>query len=75
MANKKDLDEQIRHYCYERKFSAIFVDGLVPVLKDFYLKRTNAMIGELFEEIKHGDAEHQEWLKTKMREFYERQIK
>jgi bacterioferritin (cytochrome b1) len=75
MDGKKKLDEEIRKYCYERKFHAMFVDGLVPVLKDFYLKHTNAMIGELFEEIKHGDEEHQEWLKTKMRDFYERQIK
>jgi hypothetical protein len=73
--DKKGLDEEIRKYCYERNFMAIFVDGITPIIKDFYLKRTNAMIGELYEEIKHGDEEHQKWLHDKMREFYERQIK
>lgn len=75
MPNKKELDEQIRNFCYEKNFSAIFVDGIVPILKEFYVKHTNAMIGELYEEIKHGDEKHQEWLKNKMKDFYEQQFK
>lgn len=29
---------------------------------------------ELFEEIKHGDQEHQDWLKNKIEEFLNKQL-
>ncbi len=67
----EDLEEEIRKFCYDKKFSAMFVDGLVPILREFYLKQTNKMIGTLYKEIRHGDDEHQAWLFTKMKDFYE----
>lgn len=71
----KELDEEIRAFLYDRKHSAIFIDGMVPIIKDFYLKKINSELGLLFEKIKHGGEDHQKWLHDTMKEHYERQVK
>lgn len=32
------------------------------------------LLNELYEEIKHGDEEHQQWLKDKIQEFISKQL-
>ena len=42
-------------------------------IPSFY-SHTKQIFEELFEEIKHGDKEHQDWLKNKMNEFLQKQL-
>jgi hypothetical protein len=39
------------------------------------VKNTVSLMRELYEEIKHGDDEHQRWLKDAIESFIERKVK
>ncbi len=65
------MKEEIREICSELNRGRIAVFEATEQLNDLHLKQTKYIIYDLFHEIEHGDAEHREWLKTKMIEFYD----
>lgn len=54
-----------RHYHDEREEPCVSTEDVYDILNITW----NRLLDEVYEQIKHGDAEHQKWLKNKLEEI------
>jgi hypothetical protein len=54
---------------YDAESELAFVMGKNVFFKEDFIAATNKLMWQLYDEIKHGDDEHQKWLREKMEAF------